>query len=124
MTNEELMRGFEMRLKGYTWEKVGEELGYNPGQVYLTIKNAVLYGRGRKLTTLHTNVSEWMMHEGITAKALAERAGISKTAVYSNLRQVKIGRNVAKAICEMSGLTMEQVQYIRREEKENESAEN
>lgn len=112
MSDKEILQACEMRLYGYTWQEVADKLNYHVSTVQGAVKDRVFHGKSGKVKTCHVNVQRWMCKEGVSGDMLAKAAGVSRNTVYNNLCRVTISKCVATAICEMSGMTMEQVQEV------------
>ena len=113
MTDKEILTACQMRMDGRTWEEIGEALSYSGNNVQQNVKRRVFSGHAGKVKSIHPHVRSWMRREGISCVMLAEETGVTRDTVYKNLQRVKINRVLEKAICRMSGLTPEEVQYVK-----------
>lgn len=116
LTDKEILLACEMRLKGKTWEEVGAAIGVTFPCIHGAIRERIFYRHNGTAKSSHPYVYEWMRSHAITARMIAAESGLSMTAIYENLHRATMNLQMAETICRMSGLTMDQVQALEKED--------
>lgn len=116
MTDAEIIRAFMMRMEDIGYAEIGAALHYDGDTVREAIRKRVLSSSTTKFKCCHPYVQRWMRGECIPLKLIADRAGVNRRTISTQLKKPVIAKKYAKIISEMSGLTLEQVQATKKEE--------
>lgn len=106
MTRTELIKAFEMRIDGYTYEAISHEVGYTRQNIEQELKTSVA---GRKHHSIYPNISAEIKKHGGTIKEFSKRVGLS-TPTMSGIIQ---GKNCTLATLQkIADFTGKSIDYL------------
>lgn len=97
MTRETLLKAFEMRIDGYSFDEIAYELNYDQATVWKTM-NAVLHeNRSRVRPGGAERLSQLIKDEYGSIRCLSKRTGVPETTISRLLRGSQpLQRNMEK----------------------------
>lgn len=107
MTRDELMRAFEMRIDGMSFEQIGQKMSYSKNAIRQNLVACMRGGRGQAYPELECLVMR--DYDGNLAR-FARTCGIPYNALYVAMSgRSRLSKNMVTRICAATGLTSKDV---------------
>lgn len=105
MTREEKIKVFEMRLDGYTLQRIANEMGVTRQRIY-----QILYKRPRRgFKSIYPMLNVWMNDNKETYVSLAPKMGMSKYTISQKLQGEKEFKKLEiDRLLSLTGMTYEE----------------
>ena len=119
MSDLEILKGCEERLKGKTWNEAGKVIGYTGGALRGAVLEYIVRTTNRKRGSgRYTNVRHWMVRNGVGTHEFASMLGYG----HSHISLILTGANpmpdtVLEQIQKVTGLTREEILVFEEKKK-------
>ena len=114
MTKEEILSAVSMRIDGYTWKSIANQLHYSDVTVRESISKLIQSPRktagGKFMYVIFPNVRSWMRDEGVSCHKISCETHYCEASIRDQLSgRSKMNPIVVKKIMQMSGMTYDEV---------------
>lgn len=106
ISNEDIAKGYLMRLNGATNEEISEAIKITEKQVDVLIPAAKTF----KKRPYYIRLQEYMFYNGLTDNDLAQSIGINRSAMCNLLYgKIALSARLAVKICAVTGMTFDEL---------------
>lgn len=105
MTNTQKMQAFEMRINGYTWDEIGEKLGYAGSSVRDGLTSCIRGATRKPACCIYPNLQKYIAENySGSIPEFSEACGIGYAALYKFLTGRTSSRRIAVALQSFTGI--------------------
>ena len=111
MTDVDIIKAFEMRVHGCSYQAIADAMGSTKQNVYRALfralkERAPYCKRGPKIRSIYPAISEWMNNHGVTVLQFSEKIGIGYRTLWNRLHgKSSFRQNEIIKLLDCTGLT-------------------